>query len=366
MKTIIFHSPLPVYREPLSGSAVRPQKMLEAFKTLGVEVFVIDGDSRSRKELWEEAKKSSGCFLGIYSELSTMPIALTDSDHLPRHAFLDMSNFLYFRRKGVPVAAFYRDLHWKFPQYKKSTHRFKRIIATLFYKLELVQLKKSVSHLFLPSLKMLDFLGDGFCRDKSSRLPPGGSISEVVAKPAGSGKLRLLYVGGITPPLYDIADMLDAVTNVNGVFLNICCREKEYVDNNYLFKNLNNINIFHKHGESLKETYERNDVFIMFLPDYDYLKFAMPVKFFEAVGHGLPIIANANTELGELVVSQNLGWVVSDKKELELLLLQLSATPALLCEKLESIRRHQHHHTWVARARQVLNTFEEIRLNGQV
>ena len=44
MSILIFHSPMPIERPLDSGSAVRPKRMLEAFRAIGQEVLLVDGD----------------------------------------------------------------------------------------------------------------------------------------------------------------------------------------------------------------------------------------------------------------------------------------------------------------------------------
>lgn len=101
MKKCIFHYPGPIQDSPVTGSGVRPRKMLEAFYTLGFDVTVVSGYSRERKKIMRQIadNMSSGVkYEFVYSESTTMPTALSDEDHLPRNPFMDEFFLGYCKR----------------------------------------------------------------------------------------------------------------------------------------------------------------------------------------------------------------------------------------------------------------------------
>ena len=53
----IFHMPLPLDKNSKSASGIRPQKMLQAFKDIGYEVFEITGYGKERKRSIQVVKK---------------------------------------------------------------------------------------------------------------------------------------------------------------------------------------------------------------------------------------------------------------------------------------------------------------------
>lgn len=360
---LIFHSVRPIRSEGggyTSGSTIRPKRMLSAFEALGVPLSLVDGCSTDREEKWKHALKLNG-IMGVYSELSTMPIALTDADHFPRRPFMDARHFRALSRKGIPCSAFYRDIHWRFPQYSQSVSAGKRSVSAVFYFLELLQLSYSVDHVFLPSAAMLQHvpLLDG--KVSVSELPPGGDIRSPAAKPK-SGALNLFYVGGVTPPLYDLRPMLAAVQAVQGVTLTLCCREEEWQRVRGLYGDVGaNITVVHKSGADIESYFAHADAFLMWWPRFEYLEFAMPVKLFETIGWGLPVIASPNAEIAKLIAGNGLGWTPETEIELAGLLRTLRDNRMLLKDVARNSQRVRENHTWEARARTVVSTLEAIR-----
>ena len=58
MKRCIFHYPGPIQENPSSGSAVRPNRMLNAFKMSGYEVEEVTGFSKERAEKIKAVRKN--------------------------------------------------------------------------------------------------------------------------------------------------------------------------------------------------------------------------------------------------------------------------------------------------------------------
>jgi len=368
MSKIVFHSPLEVMRPGLSGSAVRPLKILEAFQAIGLEVVLCDGASGERLNKIKDAISLNGSsdVIGIYSELATLPLALTDPDHLPRALNADFRLFQRARSEGIPVAAFYRDLHWRFPEYASGKSRWKEIVKLPFHHLEVWQLYRSVDHVFLPSTEMADYMPGNFKACHSSALPPGSpAIKEFKENPQqGCSKLNLLYIGGVVPPLYNLDMMFRAVGGLSGVNFTLCCREQEWRLGKAEYPPISNVSIVHQHGEALSKLYEKADIFLMAFEPTEYMNFAMPVKLFEAIGWGLPIIASTDSAAGNFVKTEGCGWTVGSQQELSDLITRLKSRPELVTQMKTQVRKARDRHTWNARAAQVLKVLERYRIQG--
>lgn len=360
---IVFFSPLELMEERLSGSAVRPGKMMEAFEQVGATVIRCIGPSWARRKIWAEVFAREKGIAGVYAELATLPVALTDPDHLPRAVAMDSRAFQRCRARGWPVGAFYRDVYWRFPEYRVEIPLWKRIIPFPFYHLELWQLRRSVDHFFLPSVPMLDFIPGKFPAAHVSALPPGAACLDLraAAGPKQPGALHLLYVGGIGPPLYDLTHMFRAVDKLEGVTLTVCCRKSEWVKHHSFYGPTRGLEVVHTSGAGLNDLYVRADAFLMALRPTPYRRFAMPVKLFEAMGAGVPIIASADTAAGRLVLEEKIGWVVGAEEELVALLARLRQEPDSVAAVRERVRQVRENHTWRARARQVLTVLESYR-----
>ena len=360
---IIFHHPLPIKINGNSGSQVRPERILDAFRQLGYQVEVVSGYVWERQKDIKRIKSKirdgwrPSC---IYSESSTMPTLLTEPHHFPIQPFLDFGFFKWAKHMGIPIGLFYRDVHWRFAYYQKNVHWLKRTVSIPFYHYDWFQYTRLVDHLFLPSLMMKRALPSDWPDAKMSALPPGCNIHSTDYsnyEGIGAPKIRLLYVGGVTPPLYDLRDMVSVACTLPEVELTIICRADEWRVVKGLYGCCSeNVKIVHTSGDDLKNYYSCTDLFILMRAPHQYLDFAMPVKVFEALGHGVPIITTSGTAVARFVEEENLGWVVASARELRLLLNNLKVNPNLIAEKRELVKKIRHRHTWQARASQVIAT----------
>lgn len=358
--------PYELHTSPTTGSGVRPWRILEGFRAAGIDIEVISGTSRKRKDAIRElvATNLIDQFEWIYVELSTTPIALRDPGHVPRRPLLDARFWRKARSLGLPIGLFYRDVYWRFPLYKKVSFH-KRLILIPFFHLEWQQVKRNVDHLFLPSTRMNQFLPKPWPDERVSALPPGGSIEETQPRRLDrTGEhLELLYVGGIAPPVYDLRPLFAAISLHPLVRLTVCCREPEWAEYAPYYKALlnNNIRIVHCSGDALRPLYTQSDAVSIIWEPNSYLEFAMPIKVFEAMGWGKPIITNAGTATAELVRTERVGWVVHDKEELFNLLTSLAQDRRKLQVVEERVRKVRLRHTWEQRAVEISTTLLSYR-----
>lgn len=369
---IIFHLPLDLKHSKsisgVSGSYLRPQKMRQAFEELGYIVDTVWGSAAERKKRIQKIKKnvSNGIkYKFIYSESSTMPTLLTEPNHLPILPSIDFGFFRWAKKNGIPVGLFYRDIYWLFEQYKKDVSWYKRMFAIPFYYLDLIIYHSWVDHLFLPSLKMLDELPGSWSKTHVSALPPGGSMPEQSGITKKIPPLRLIYVGGVRPPLYNLSVVFDGLNKLNSeqVELTVCCREQEWQICKEQYKpSLSSIvQIVHEHGEALKSCYLNSNVALLLFEPCSYRGFALPLKLFEAICYRVPIVANTGTAVGELVEQEGIGWVIKPNSEsFQNWLNFILEHPEELEKKSQIVRERAMYHTWRERA----NTAVKILSGG--
>jgi glycosyltransferase involved in cell wall biosynthesis len=174
---------------------------------------------------------------------------------------------------------------------------------------------------------------------------------------APSDRLELFYVGGVTPPLYDLKPMFDVVQAMDTVCLTLCCRESEWEKAKSYYAPLDGakVQIVHAFGDGLRPYYARADLFGLIWKPHPYLDFAMPLKLFEALGYGVPIVASAGTEAARFVSQEGIGWVASTAGELRQLLSHLQAHPLIVAETRKHVKAVRRRHTWLARAQTVVD-----------
>ncbi len=93
----------------------------------------------------------------------------------------------------------------------------------------------------------------------------------------------------------------------------------------------------------------------------------MPVKLFDYLTYGKPIIATSGTGVGEFIDKNNVGWSVGySKEELRKKLMYIIENPKVYIEKVNSIKNIIQDNTWEARARKVMNDFKKMILEEYI
>jgi glycosyltransferase involved in cell wall biosynthesis len=373
---MIFHNPQRnVISEGISGSWVHSFRMFEAFGQLGFEIEVIEGTVPRRKQAIERLKREierGRTFDFLFSEPSTHPMAvsilpaLTSGTHIhgdiADHFLLDWGFFKWLKDRAIPRGLFYGDIHWKYDIYRNIVSRRKLMVTIPLYWYDWLMCLWLVDHLYIPSMAMHAALPTSYPLGRVSALFPGCVLPEVFQYPLPrtSGEhLTLFYVGGITPPLYDLRPMFRAMQVLEGMSLTICCREQDWKRARSAYEpfDMSRVHVVHKSGSDLVPYYTQSDIFLMgWDPVHPYLHFAMPVKVFEALGYGLPIVTVAGTSSADFIVRERIGWAASTPDELPALLRHLQANPHLLNETREQMETVRAQHTWKMRARMVVDT----------
>lgn len=353
MSTMLFHAPYPV-RGRDTGSGVRPARMRDAFEDVGYEVYEVTGYGAQRAESLRKLRWDLRRGLRLdfaYGENSTMPTLLTQTHHLPTHPFVDHSLLTLLRRHGIPTGLFYRDVYWRFPAYVADVGRWIATGTKTLYNAELVAYR-ALDRVYLPSIKMASFV-PWIKKEQVAELPPGGAIHDSSRDP--DGELTLLYVGNVSE-YYRMHELFRAVAATDGVRLIFCTPPDAWnaVGDEYPRDDSGRIEIVHARGQELLPLFARAHVCLLTVEPAIYRDFAAPVKLFEYIGHGKPVLATSATHAGELVESVGAGRQVDYSAEaiarqLRDLRDDRDALQALT-RRVEQVREE---HTWRARARQV-------------
>ena len=356
---IVFHHPFPLSTEGRSGSSVRPRLMAQAFEELGYKVTLITGRVAQRVEGIRQVASELARgrrFEFVYSESHTLPMPLTESHHLPLHPLLDYRFFASMRRSGVPVGLFYRDAHWRFPELTPGYPAAKRVVVNSFHRFEWQQLSRSVDHLFLPLTEMRAALPNTESAPRVSSLPPGLIPRPRKTSERPPGRLRLLYVGGVTPPLYDLTPLIDAARQVERLSVTICCRKEEWSRQAPHYDVPAEVRVVHAVGSQLEELYEDADAVAILWRPHPYLSLTLPVKLFEALSYGLPVVTSHGTATADFVATHDVGWTVGSTEEVRRLTQRLDQSPGELLAAYDRVEEVRQRHTWRARAAQVAHT----------
>lgn len=337
---------------------MRPFKILNAFRALGINVETVIGSWSERKEAIRRVKRdirSGKRFDFVYSENRTIPFAMTEEHRLPLHPCTDHLFLNFCNRNSIPVSLFYRDVFWRFDAYKTKLSLAGRLITIPLYWFDWHFHRHYVQTLYLPSMAMQSSIPPTIGISRVAALPPGSAAHDVVKIPRdNTDELKLLYVGGVRPPTYDIEPILDVVKRTPSCVLTLCCRKAEWDHFAPRYKKFmsDKVHVVHASGNELEPLYLSSDIMILLRKPNPYLDFAVPVKLFESIGYELPIIASHDSEAGSIVDCEDLGWT-TDLDSAPQLLEYLARNRDELNAKTLALKIKKFEHTWEARAEQV-------------
>lgn len=375
-RRLVFYRTVAIDDDARSGSAVRPAKLLQAFRSLGYEVDVVAGPAPERRRAIEEVKRSIASGVAydfLYAEPPTTPVMLNEKHHLPTHPVLDYEFLGHCHGRGIKVLLFYSDVQWRLPQYPRRIGLHKYLYVLPFFHLDLAVYRRVVDALLVPDLGMVAQI-PGWPSTKPVRTSiPGFDPSEQplhrVPKRDGD-PLRLFYVGGIEHPVYDLSPLLQGVARSRGdglqVDLTICCREPEWLRRPPEYDPLlgPHVRIVHNRTrQELRELYAGHDVAVM---PYGTVNsdWAMPIKFPEAIGMEVPVLAGAGTAVARVVAEQQIGWVV--EPGVEALHRVLSSIDQRELDRARaSVVKVRPTYSWVGRAREIVAIADELRLASE-
>lgn len=359
----IYHLPYPLDMSSRFGGQVRPARMMEALSEWG-EVWVVAGTAAQRRRqmrIVEKAVRRGVHFDFCYSESSTMPTALTESHHLPTHPLEDFAFLFRLRRAGIPVGLFYRDIHWRFPMYGKELSPARRRAAIAMYRYDLAAYGHCLDVLFLPSLQMADHVNlPGTVT--LAELPPGHDIAGEPAE-APAHPLSLFYVGGFGDN-YRMDRLLEAVHRTPQVHLTVCTRAEEWQAARPRVQQWlgDNLEVVHAQGSrQLAPYFARCNVATLAVEPQPYWTFAAPLKLYEYIGNGKPILASQGTLAGSRVADEGLGWTVPYTVEaLADTLSGLSDHPERVSAARDAVMKLRHSHSWAGRVTQLASVLAGV------
>jgi glycosyltransferase involved in cell wall biosynthesis len=347
MAKILMHMPYPFPQELISGSRVRPYQMYRAFLELGYKVELIAGNVPARKKQILDLihRGNSDDIAFCYSEPSTLPV----------HPVWDHLLYCFLAKSRLPTGIFYRDAYWRLA----SWHSCKKVGARfpwLRYRLDLLVFSKTATIIFFPSRTMADFFS---LAPPKVPLPPGGQIMarEYYLRPVDEIETAV-YVGGINQR-YGLEILLQAFDLANrqvALNLELVCRQDEFMQQRSTFAKYDGtewLHVYHLTGKDLEQVYRRSAIAVIPRLRNLYNDLAMPVKLFEYLSYGLPIVATNCIEMANFISRNKVGLIAEDNaSSLADGILQLVEDKALYDQLRRNVRQTlENGNLWTDRAR---------------
>ena len=164
--------------------------------------------------------------------------------------------------------------------------------------------------------------------------------------------------------LYDLRAFCEAVASVPEASLTICTRPREWGQARKDYEPLmgGNIKVVHANGKKELEPYfAAANVAVLAMAPHEYRDFAAPLKLFEYIGNGKPIIATEGTFVGDVVTRDKLGWTVkASVEEFTALLEQLTQHPERINATRDRVMAARGQHTWPARVEELATALAAV------
>lgn len=351
---MIFHVPFALNPKATSASGIRPVKMRQAFEANGYEVLEVSGRHTERRAQMKSLRRRIGAGLKVefvYSEASTTPTGLGEPVTPATSLSRDVKFLRLCRHSGIPVGLFYRDVYWQFPEYAERVKQPYAGVLRWRYRADLRGYRTAVDKIYLPSMQMAEYLPEKN-QAQALPLPPG---AEPVDSSSPEDGVSLLYVGG-TGGYYRMQETVRGVQNTAGARMTICTREGEWQQMAPEYSDVlgDATTVVHRSGEQLSGLYNDAHLGVLLMEPLEYREFAAPMKLYEYLGQGKPIIATKGSLAGEFVEQNGIGWALPYSADaLGELLSTLIQDSEQLAEKVQQTRVVRHKHSWEERAKQV-------------
>jgi glycosyltransferase involved in cell wall biosynthesis len=343
---ILFHTPQTLDKLD-SGSSVRPAKMIDAFEQLGYNVDTVTGGSEERREQIKNIRRNNRGYEFCYSEPTAWPL----------HPLVDYRLYWYLQSNSISTGIFYRDIYWKFPKlFDNSGLKYWEL--QLRYRLDLAVMKRIGDVIYTPSTSFGEHL-----ETPTTPLPPGG-IDQTSTSKSSTQLQRLIYVGGASrrygSELLSKAHKIAAADQ--NITLDLVTRKSEYqslpTQVRQRFQS-DSVSVHHASGDDLISLYKRADAGIIPLIPSSYNNIAIPVKLYEYLSYGLPVITTDLNEVASFVQSTDCGVVCNaDPDDLAQAIVTLSKNSQEYQRKKQNTIQTLKENRWIDRAKKVASDLQ--------
>ena len=344
-----------------SGSTRRPEKMLEAFQELDVDITVLSG---LQNRVFERTKRVRKVIQQI-KRGESFDYCYIEPPSGPFFCPADLSLIRLLGKHSIPTGIFYRDAFWLFPDLFSTGNPIKNKIIEKMAKRDLKAIYANSSIIYYPGVSFLNLVHEAMKKInplltvEEKTLPPG--CTEHTLTPESTGIPTAIYVGaahdkaGVSMML-DSFDMFnEGDRRCNLIFVcpenqlkSMCEKTQRDV------QSIDWLQVVHTSDEDVLATlYSKANFALLPRPRSRYNDVAVPVKLYEYISHLKPVLATNCTQPEQIIETLGIGIAVPDNpsdycKGLEFMCEHYSDNSFV--EKLQTARAAN---TWKNRVQQV-------------
>lgn len=345
-----------------SGSSVRTKRMYDAFQQLGCKVILVSGITNNRS-----VRQKSVAQALEYLKEHKPDLCYIEPPTGPLFFSCDRNLIRKLHRMQIPIGFFYRDIYWKFngndflgKNVSIQTFVKQLVIKAMQYR-DYYMLKKCVTQFYFTAASVNKYMGFS----KFGVLPPG-CVEKHIEKEKTSVTTGI-YVGGATER-YGMGLLLDSwmqVQKIQDKKLLIVCPEAQWeawVQKYPKYQQLpENIHIYHLcDGQELEKLYAISDFAMIPILKTSYNDMALPIKLYEYLSYGLPMVATNCEEMKKVIIENEIGVIANDNvadfsRGIQEMLQNIKAGKNNIV-KLEAARRRN---LWTERVMQIINDLQD-------
>lgn len=298
------------FGEYKSGSAVRPQKMYDAFLKEGHEVILLETQQNKRKKRIEAVKK-------VIDEIENenIDICYIESPSGPIFNRIDLRLIKKVKRKAIPIGFFYRDAYWLFAKSWTEKSVLKSKIIEIMQRRDIKIFQKHIDQFYMPSEKACVEMLKYYKFKCIKALPPGTDYGKFQAFKTTN---TAIYVGGSSYH-YGVDLLINVYKKLNksGNKYNLIIVTRKDDWDAMFPDNLSYqwLEVYHVSGDKLDNLYKKADLAILPQRKDFYSDMAYGIKMMEYISHGKPIISNNLEMMGGFVDKYKCGLIFNETEE---------------------------------------------------
>ncbi|NLJ70250.1 MAG: glycosyltransferase family 1 protein [Clostridiaceae bacterium] len=342
------------FNKDVSGSSARPHRIYEAFIDLGCDVKIVEGQQNKRRERREKVKD-----VLRWLDCNCPDICYVEPPTGPFFNSIDLKLLKKIHAMRIPIGLFYRDAHWKFRELFPM-NRIKSLVLEFMHKRDLRVFEDVCDYIYFPS-DSFSQLFSNYTFKNTGVLPPGGSSNQFT-KNIFSAK-HFIYIGG-TSELYGGLKLIEVFKDINkekkvASLTFISQRTEEFHAEDYDYPWLNAMHTFDR--ELIEAEYSKSTYAIIPFKRNKYFDLALPIKLFEYVGYGIPVISTDCLEIKTFIKYYNCGIICHDNKDSikDAVLLALDDENAFLSYKRSAVEAGKRN-SWVSRAQSIIDDLSGV------